>query len=152
MNTPSHRRAGKRSRAESGVAALEFALILPALLILILGTVTLAHAFIVRFMISSAAYDAARTCTLGRNATQNCAGGMVVKKLGNTLKWCANNNVSVTATDTPEPGFVAANGVALVSAFEVRVSCDFTGGVGTGFLKSKGIVIASLQARAVMPH
>ncbi len=134
------------------MAALEFALILPALLLVILGTVTLAHAFIVRFMLSSAAYDAARTCTLAQKATQGCASQMVTKKLGNTLKWCSNSNVNVVASDTPEPGFVDPNGQPLVSAFEVRVSCDFTGGVGTGFLKSKGIIIASLQARAVMPH
>jgi len=145
-------RASRRSRREAGVAALEFALILPALLLVVLGTVTLAHAFIVRFMLSSAAYDAARTCTLARKATQGCARDMVVKKLGNTLKWCSNNNVDVYAHDDDEPAFKGPDGQCLVKAFEVRVSCDFTGGVGTGFLKSKGIVIAALQARAVMPH
>lgn len=148
----SRRHHGSDARRESGVAALEFALILPALLLVILGTVTLAHAFIVRFMLSSAAYDAARICTLARQPTQGCASGMVTKKLGNTLKWCSNGSVAVNATDAAEPGFTGAGGVPLVSAFEVRVSCEFTGGVGTGFLKSKGIVIASLQARAVMPH
>jgi Flp pilus assembly protein TadG len=132
-------------RSEGGVAALEFALILPALLIVVLGTITLAHAFIVRFMLSSAAYDAARTCALARTTTQACATSVVQKKLGNTLtKWCGN--WSAPTSDQVDAAFPS------VSHFEVRVNCDFIGGVGMGFLKSRGIVITTLRARAVMPH
>ena len=133
-----------RSRAEEGVAAVEMAFVLPLLLVLILGTATLGHAVLVRFLLHSAAYDAARTCALARQTTAACASPLIKTKLGSTLNWCST--FQVAAVDQPVPG------LPTVSTFEVRLTCAFSGGVGAGFLKSHGLVITTINARAVMPH
>jgi len=111
----------------------------------VLGTATLGHAFVVRFLLSSGAYDAARSCALANQPNTNCARAIVLRKLGTMAKWC-NNNPNVEATPAPEVGFTD------VHSLEVKVNCSYRGTVGTGFLKSHGIVIANLRARAVMPY
>jgi Flp pilus assembly protein TadG len=56
-------------RSERGAAAVEFALILPVLLVLVLGIVEFGHAFQVQAQLSSAARDGARSAALGNTAT-----------------------------------------------------------------------------------
>jgi hypothetical protein len=127
------------------VAAVEFAFVLPLLLALVLGTATLGHAVLVRFLMHSAAYDAARTCALARQTSAACASSVVKAKLSNTaMKWC--DNFQLTTADPIQPGLPTVN------TFEVRLSCSFIGGVGTNYLKKHGLSITSINARAAMPH
>ena len=140
----SNRSGAVMATNESGVAALEFALVTPLLLALLVGTLTLAQAFILRFQLSTAAYDAARTCALARTPNGACAEPIVQRKLGASQRWCSALNVQ--ATDGAEAGFPAVN------AFEVIVSCNFAGWAAQVLLGPNGIVVAQLQGRAAMPR
>lgn len=144
-STPVARRRRDRQR---GVATVEFALILPLLLVLVLGTMTLAHAVITRFLMHSAAYDAARTCALARNYTQGCVMTVVNSKLKTTktADWC--NGGITPNVDNP----LAGGGLEGVNVLQVQLQCQFIGGVGTGYLKKHGLTIATITARAAMPH
>ena len=129
---------------EQGAVSLEMALLLPVLLLLVLGLATLGHAMTVRFMLSSAAYDAARTCTLQGKPTSLCARTIMKKKLGKSLNWCSTMQVSVK--NASEPGYTS------VRSFEVSSTCAYKGAVGTKFLASNKITLVTLRARATMPY
>ena len=120
------------------------ALLLPVLLLLVLGLATLGHAMTVRFMLSSAAYDAARTCTLAGKANGACANKLVKKKMGKSANWCSTLDVSTKQQD--EPGYTD------VRSFEVSSVCSYKGVVGTKFLASNKITLVTLRARATMPY
>jgi Flp pilus assembly protein TadG len=129
------------------VATVEMAFVLPILLVLTLGTATLAHAVITRFLMHSAAYDAARMCALARTATQACVMNVVHEKLAKTKteSWC-NSGIQGVVSDP------AALGLEAVNVLQVELRCDFVGGVGTKYLAQRGLTIATITARAAMPH
>jgi Flp pilus assembly protein TadG len=127
------------------VAALEFALLLPLLMILVVGVIVIGHGLVTRYILSSAAYDAARTCALARAPTAGCARAIVNSRIGSASKWCRSLNVSVN--NAAAPGYPA------VTALEVRADCAYTGVIGTsGFASKQGLSIAQVRARAVMPY
>ena len=137
--------ASRARRSESGVATVEFALILPLLLILVLGTATLCHAFIMRFLMHSAAYDAARACALEKPFNTGCPAKIVSEKLKNVKMAC----------DGPMGPYIdppPAWGLQGVNVLAVRLECNFIGGVGAGYLKKQGWKIATITARAAMPY
>ena len=138
------RRIQNRRRGERGAVSLEMALLLPILLLLVLGLATLGHAMTVRFMLSSAAYDAARLCTLSGKQSQACAKAAMTKKLGKSINWCKPLNV--TGKMYTEAGYTD------VKSFEVNATCAYKGAVGTKFLASYKITLVTLRARAVMPY
>jgi len=143
------RRLLRAKRGQRGVAAVEFAIVLPVLLVLALGTASLAHASILRFLLSSAAYDAARICALQRDSTAGCAQAVVTNKLKDSLKWCNGFTVgAATKSEANDP----ANGEALVRSLTVEIGCGFNGGVGLGFLAANQVVVKELRVRAVMPY
>lgn len=130
---------------DAGVAALEFALLLPLLMILVVGVIVIGHGLVTRYILSSAAYDAARTCALARAPTAGCARAIVNSRIGSASKWCRSLNVSVN--NAAAPGYPA------VTALEVRADCAYTGVIGTsGFASKQGLSIAQVRARAVMPY
>lgn len=132
-------------RREQGAAALEFALVLPILLMLLLGTIAIGHGLVLRFLLSSAAYDAARVCTLGRKPTPACARSVVDKKLGGLTKWC--KTLQVTAQSTPAAGFAAVN------ALGVELDCNCSGVISTAaYLGQHGMLFGNVKVRAVMPY
>jgi len=135
----------KKYRRDGGAVALEMALVTPILLLLILGISTIGHAMVVRFMLSSAAYDAARSCTLERTPTVKCARELIHKKMGATKKWCISGP-SVKAVVAKQPGFITVN------AFEVKVECNYGGHIGKAYLAKSSLIIATLHARASMPY
>jgi len=134
------------TKAERGVATVEMAFVLPILLALVLGTTTLGHAVITRFLMHSAAYDAARTCALGRAFTSACVTNVVNEKLKDMTKWCSNGIRAASVTDQSVQGLEGVNVLA------VRLQCDFVGGVGTTYLKQHGLSITVINAYAAMPH
>ena len=120
------------------------ALLLPVLLLLVLGLATIGHAMTVRFMLSSATYDAARTCTLQGKTTSMCARTMMKRKLGKSLNWCSS--LQVTVKNANEAGYTA------VKSFEVNSTCTYKGPMGSKLLSSNKIHIVTLRARATMPY
>ncbi len=129
---------------ERGATALEFALVTPVLLMILIGIAAMGHAMMVRFMLDGAAYDAARICALARKPTSACTTGIVKKKLGNTLKWCTS--WKTIPKWQKEPGFTE------VTSLEVRVECVYGGIIGNkSYNQSHGIKLATLRARATMP-
>lgn len=132
-------------RREEGAAALEFALVLPVLLILLLGTISVGHGLVLRFLLSSAAYDAARTCALKKTPTTACANQAVANKLKGLQKWCSSTNVKVQGTQAQ--GFTAVNSV------EVELDCQYTGIISTAaYLGTHGMLFGNVRAKAVMPY
>ena len=135
-----------RAEREQGVATVEMAFVLPVLLVLVLGTFTLGEAVIMRFLMHSAAYDAARTCTLGGRPTTACATPVVEKKLEPVRKWCEGEVVKRVFDE-------AAQGLEDVSILRVELECKFVGGVGVKYLAEKAkLKIEWIRARAAMPH
>jgi Flp pilus assembly protein TadG len=138
-------RSRRRRQGEEGAAALEFALVLPILLILLLGTIAIGHGLVLRFLLSSAAYDAARTCTLARQATSSCARKVVENKLGGLTQWCSS--LQVTTSNTKAAGYDTVN------ALQVDLNCSYSGIVSTAaYLDSNGPLIGNIKTRAVMPY
>lgn len=134
-----------RCRGEQGAAALEFALVMPVLLMILIGIAVLGHAMMVRFMLNGAAYDAARTCSLQRMPTSACVTGIVKKKLGKTLKWCSS--WKAVPKTTKEPGLVE------VYSLEVSVDCIYGGIIASkSYHASHGLTLGTLRARASMPY
>ena len=72
----------KKLRGEGGASAVEFGLILPVLLILVLGIIEFGHAFQVQGTLSAAAREGARAMALqndqaeARDAVQNAASAL----------------------------------------------------------------------------
>jgi hypothetical protein len=119
--------------------------VLPVLLILLVGTIVIGHGLVLRFLLDSAAYDAARTCALARQGTSVCARNVVNKKLGGLQKWCST--IQVVGTATPTPGFAA------VSTMEVRVDCSYRGLISSNaYLGSNSLMFGNIRSRAVMPY
>ena len=140
------REDGRTDAREQGVATVEMAFVLPILLMLTLGTATLAHAVITRFLMHSAAYDAARTCALARVTTPACVTSVISQKLALTTKWCTDGVKPKVFTPPAGPGLESVN------VLEVQLTCDFVGGVGTKYLSQRGLTIATITARAAMPY
>lgn len=137
----------RKQRRERGAATLEMALVTPILLLLITGVTTIGHAMVVRFILSSSAYDAARTCALARVPTSKCASTVATKKMGSTKKWCnGGGGPSVKAYARKDPAYPA------VSYLDVTLTCSYAGVVGAGFLQKNGLTITKIEARAAMPY
>jgi Flp pilus assembly pilin Flp len=138
-------RTRRSLEGERGVAAVEFALILPLLLMLALGTTTLCHAFLMRFLMHSAAYDAARTCALAKTPNSLCVASIVNNKLQNVMKACKSGIQQPAPSSPLQP-------LAGVNSLEVELKCEFVGGIGRKFLEKHGLKIATITARAAMPY
>ena len=80
-------------RKEQGAVALETALVLSVVLMLVVGGFTLAHAMVTRATVSSAVYDAARSCTLNGTPNGACAQQAVRQAMGGLANWCDPLNV-----------------------------------------------------------
>ena len=69
---PSEIRAGKRDRGEDGQATVEFAIILPLLLILVTGIIQFGLLFNKYITLTDAARNGARTLAVGRGLSNPC--------------------------------------------------------------------------------
>lgn len=80
---PLHRSRAARSTGERGVAAVEFALLLPLLMFLVLATIQMADAFYFRKLLLGAAHSAART-GVSQTSTVSDASAAIETYLANT--------------------------------------------------------------------
>lgn len=93
-------------REERGAALLEFALVLPVLVLFIFGIVEFGRAYNARIELTSAVREGARAGALGGDpvaTTRNAAPGLTASQIQVASTVCpavpvANDNVSVTAT------------------------------------------------------
>lgn len=123
------------------------ALVFPVLLLMILGIATVGHAMVIRFVLSSTAYDAARTCGLARQVNSKCVRTVVRRKMRDTQRWCnGGSGPRITAQALGDPNYPSVN------TFEVGLNCQYGFGIGGGYLRSQGLVITNIEAKAVMPY
>jgi hypothetical protein len=127
---------------ETGVVSLEMALVMPLLLLMVVGAITLGHAQYVRYNLSSGADRAARACALDQALPEQCE-ALARQMLTGTSGWC--DPLEVTAQYEPLPGLQRAIGL------RVQVECSYVGGVGQTFLKNNNISIADFTISALMP-
>lgn len=95
---------GRRDRAEHGVAAIEFALVLPLLLLFVAGITDFGRAFFTEIMLTNAAREGARaaigssTATVGDVQARAAAAGQGVAGLNTTAVLCAGPGSQATVT------------------------------------------------------
>jgi Flp pilus assembly protein TadG len=100
MSAPSRRRPAAASR--SGQAMVEFALVVPLLLILLLGVVEFGRAWNVYQVITDAAREAARSAAIDNpNVTQDSVLAVVQDALGRAGLDPAAAAVTLTGVDDP---------------------------------------------------
>lgn len=138
------KRHGDRS-GEQGGAAIEFALVLPLFLLLVVAMLILGQMLTVRSALAGAVYSAARTCALARDPSQACANRVVTNRMG----FVANQacvRLTVATTNPAEPGYPAVN------AFQVTATCTQPGGLVQVLQAQIGGQLNQVTARAVMPY
>lgn len=117
----------ERNREESGAAAVEFALVLPMLLMLVFGIINVGIAFGQTLALNSAAREAARQAAV---PGQTCA---EVGALGTAAaRSLAMQPAEVTPSVTPCPAGDVCTGSAPGSA--VKVTLSYTGTWAVPFL------------------
>ncbi|MCC6746721.1 MAG: pilus assembly protein [Deltaproteobacteria bacterium] len=137
-----HRRGLRR---EDGSVAVEVAIGMPILLMVLIGITMVAHGLTVRFVITGAAYDAARACGLAKTPTVDCAQAVVDAKLGGTSnRWCNATAVSVRQNAIPD--------VPLVQSLQVFVVCELKATLGTEMLRPYNAEITQVRASAELPY
>ncbi len=124
-----------RHRRERGAAAVEFALVLPLLLALVLGTIDWGYYFFVEQVVVNAAREGARVGTLQSNAT-------LADALNNAQSAC---NAFITQAGL-SPGRATCTPTTGVGS--IVVTASYTTGSLTGF--TAAIVPAQAYARAEM--
>ena len=125
MSAP-QRRITRRLGGERGAVAVEFALVVPLLLVLLFGIVSVSRAFQVQATLSAASREAARTMAIENNVTtaKNAAvfaasaaslplsAGQVAVSPATCTGKPATQNITVTITYSFQPAGSFAGGVA----------------------------------------
>lgn len=101
-------------RTERGAAAVEFALVAPILIVLVMGGISLGIAVLKRLEMSSFSHVAAQTCVANKQISQACVDGLVPRILGNS--WCQSNPVVTAQSIRPR--------AAGYRYFQVRLACN----------------------------
>ena len=102
-----------RSRRERGAAAVEFALILPILLMLVGGTVDFGRLFYTQIQLSNAARDGVRLAAMGttystsqiQDRTRIAASPLTVVNAGVTVTVCTGAPAQATVSVVPQSTF-----------------------------------------------
>jgi Flp pilus assembly protein TadG len=104
----------RRRLSERGAAAVEFALILPVLLVLVGGTIDFGRLFYTQIQLSNAARDGVRLAALGSTTysttqiqarTVTAASPLAVQTSGVTVTACTGAGTSATVTVVPQTTF-----------------------------------------------
>jgi Flp pilus assembly protein TadG len=121
------RRPTAGARAQQGAAAVEFALILPVLLLVLLGTVELSLALYNKAILTNASREGARAgIVLSSPKMTNAQISAVV------LNYTNGALISLGATTTPTVTVVQSSPASFPNALRVTVSYTYKGlGVGT---------------------
>ena len=131
-------------RRQRGGAALEFMLVLPAVMLVLLGMLVLANYLTTRYFLTSAVTNAARACSLfgvpNRNACVNVTFAANVPNYVQAR--CGALNPTTSFSNVPNSG-----GVRLLN---VNVTCNYAPVIGGSFLVDQGIPLRQLQAKSSM--
>jgi Flp pilus assembly protein TadG len=103
-----------RRDPQRGTAALEFALVVPIMVLLFVGLATFGRAFVLRYQMSDAALVASRAGVITGRTDTASATLVVQNRLGGSTSIC---NPLLVATDTVDLGGV--------QAFRVTVTCSW---------------------------
>ena len=146
--TDAARPAGRRSpaarlRGERGAAAVEFALVLPVLLLLLFGIVTASQAFQAQARLSAAAREGARvmaldgTTTAATAAVRGAAGDLAL----------TDSAITFSRVSCPSTAPTGTGPAVLDPTATVTVTVAYTKSFGAGLLGDHGI---DLTGKAVM--
>ncbi len=128
---------GRRLRDERGASAVEFAMIVPLLIVLVLGIAEFGHAFSVQGTLSAAAREGARVMALQND---QAAARTAVRTATSTLRpGITDGQITVTPTSCPLTG-------GTTTSTYVSVTISYPKPYLTGFFGS-GV---GLTARGVM--
>ncbi len=122
-----------KKKAARGVAAVEFALVLPALLTVLLGTIDWGYYFFLREVVTNASREGARAGTL--QSSDALASSQAATAAQNYLTSAGLSASNSTVTPTVSTGSVA-------------VAVTYPAGSVTGFLTA--FLPTQIQANAVM--
>ncbi len=128
-----------RLRGERGASAVEFAMIVPLLLVLVLGIAEFGHAFQVQGTLSAAAREGARVMALQNDPA---AARQAVRDAAPTLHPSITNaQVTVTPAACPAAGTTGRN-VRVTVSYPMPFLTDFFGAsirlTGTGVMRCGG--------------
>ena len=128
----------RRPRGERGASAVEFALIVPLLILLVLGIAEFGHAFQVQGTLSAAAREGVRAMALqndptaARTATENAAGSLRP----------ALTNAQIVITPATCPATGGTTNVRLTISYRMPYLTGFFGTAvqltGTGVMRCNG--------------
>lgn len=130
----------RKRRCDRGAAAVEFALVLPVLLLLVLGAIDWGYFFFVQQVVTNAAREAARVGSLTPYDPANVAADAKAKLEAETVATAYMKNAGLSGT----------SGVDVTSTASVRVVVSYPTGSITGFLDLVSIMPARAQAAAEM--
>ncbi len=129
-----------RAAAERGAAAVEFALVLPVLLLLVLGAIDWGYFFFVQQVVTNAAREAARVGSLTPYDPANTAADAAAQHEAETVATAYIQNAGLLGTPV----------VDVTSAASIRVVVSYPTGSLTGFLDLASVMPARAQAAAEM--
>lgn len=130
----------RRQGSEHGAAAVEFALIVPVLLLIVLGALDWGYFFFVQQVVTNAAREAARVGSLTPYDPANPAADTASQLEAEDAATAYLARAGLTATPT----------IAVTSSASVRVVVRYPTGSVTGFSDLVSIMPAQAQATAEM--
>ncbi len=127
---------------------MEFALILPALLLIFMGMFTVGNYLMTRYNLTAAANQAARACCLtsvvDQGTVPQCVNAMVAVTLQpHTQRRCQALNV--------QPQIMALGGGMPVNVLQVNLTCTYSPAIGGRFMANVGIAFPPLITQGAMP-
>jgi len=138
----------RSASCEHGGAAIEFALVLPIFVLLLLGMLTFGVVLTTRYALAGAVFGAARTCTLARDPTQACARGAIAAQMAFAGAGPCGT-LDVVAANADVAGY---NGANAVRAFAVTATCSRPWALSAPFTAVVGESLNRFSARAVVPY
>ncbi len=113
-----NRRRRSRTGAEGGQAVVEFALLLPVLLILLFGTIEFGRVFLSYLVVVDAAHDAARVASLGgTTSAATAAADSAVQMAG-----LNGANLTVDVSGTQSGGeWVSGTSISVSASYPVPI-------------------------------
>jgi Flp pilus assembly protein TadG len=123
--TARHDRLARRLHSERGAVAVEFALVVPLLLVLLFGIVSVSRAFQVQATLSGAAREAARTMAIQND---HAAAVSVARNAAATMGKVPASAVDVTVTPSTCTGADPKQNIVVTLRFPFQPTGDFAGG------------------------
>ncbi len=131
--------AGRLVRGERGAAAVEFAIIAPLLIALVLGIVQFGAIFYVWHNMTATARDTARRVAIGEITTQTGAEAFATQAMGGIVPWVVGFRVaaSLPAGANPSGGDVT---IVITAPLVQAAIVDFLGILGEQTLRARALM------------